>query len=74
MTTPVAAETARRDDGPDAEAGAPLPSTQRGPLAGLDDLASLLQPGGTARKFALGVLAGAAIGLAVTALRSLRRR
>ncbi|HEY3523148.1 MAG TPA: hypothetical protein VGK63_05560 [Candidatus Limnocylindrales bacterium] len=56
------------------EGKGPVPSTQRGPLAGLDDLAQLLEPGGTARKFALGVLAGAAIGLAVTLLRSLRRR
>ncbi len=72
MTASVEPGPAR--DASDGEIEAPIPSTERGPVAGLADLARFLQPGGTARRFAIGLLAGAAIGLALTVLRSLRRR
>jgi hypothetical protein len=52
----------------------PTPSTQRGPLAGLDDLARLLGPGSTGRKFAAGVVVGAAVAAVVSAIRAVRRR
>lgn len=53
---------------------APIPSTQRGPLAGLDDLARLLgEPGSGRRRLAGGIAVGAVLAAILAALRVSRR-
>jgi hypothetical protein len=53
----------------------PVPSTQRGPLAGLDDLARLLgRPGSNRRLLAGGIALGALLAAVMAGLRIRRRR
>jgi uncharacterized protein YcfJ len=51
----------------------PVPSTMRGPLAGLQDLAAALRPRSRRQQVAGGMVLGALIGGAVAALRRRRR-
>ena len=51
-----------------------VPFTERGPLAGLDDVARLLGPGGNGRRLAAGVAVGVVVGGAIAVVRALRRR
>jgi hypothetical protein len=54
---------------------APVPSTQRGPLAGLEDLARLLgQPGSNRRRLAGGIAVGALLAALMAGFRIRRRR
>jgi uncharacterized protein YcfJ len=58
--------------GPDSDRDAPIepvPSTVRGPLAGLQDLAAALRPRSRRQRVAGGIVLGALVGGVVAALR-----
>lgn len=57
------------------EPGGPVPSTMRGPLAGLADLAAALRdPGSATATFVRGLTVGMLVGAAIVGSRFWRRR